>query len=135
MHATISLHCIMFWKLIFTQQRTSCMRWIVQQCEWKSNIDFQQLNRDSSYLVQSIWCCEWYERCPACLYMNISLSLKVINKSKWACMGVSLKLWPHCFVLHLQSHVAEQTPIPDGGNLTILQDWEQAGLLPPNMVH
>ena len=44
-------------------------------------------------------------------------------------------LWLHSFVLHLQSHIAEQEPIPDGGNLTILQMWEQAGLLPPNMVN
>ena len=44
-------------------------------------------------------------------------------------------LWLHFFVLHLQSHIAEQEPIPDGGNLTILQMWEQAGLLPPNMVN
>ena len=34
----------------------------------------------------------------------------------------------------MQTHIAESDPIPDGGNLTILQDWEQAGLLPPNKV-
>lgn len=38
----------------------------------------------------------------------------------------------HCFVFHLQSNIAEQSPLPDG--LTILQMWEQAGLLPPNKV-
>ena len=40
-----------------------------------------------------------------------------------------------CFVLHLQTHIAESNPIPDGGNLTILEMWEQAGLLPPSKVH
>ena len=34
----------------------------------------------------------------------------------------------------MQAHVAERNPISDGGNLTILQMWEQAGLLPPNKV-
>ena len=41
----------------------------------------------------------------------------------------------YCFVLHLQTHAAEGLPISDGGNLTILQDWEQAGLLPSNRVN
>ena len=39
------------------------------------------------------------------------------------------------FVLYLQTHAAEMNPLSDGGNLTILRDWEQAGLLPPNRVH
>ena len=38
------------------------------------------------------------------------------------------------FCFHMQSHAAESAPLPDGGNLTILQEWERAGLLPPNMV-
>ena len=41
----------------------------------------------------------------------------------------------YCFDLHLQTHIAELGPIPDGGNLTILKMWEQAGLLPPNKVN
>ena len=39
------------------------------------------------------------------------------------------------FVLHLQTHAAEMNPLSDGGSMTILHDWEQAGLLPPNRVH
>ena len=39
------------------------------------------------------------------------------------------------FVLHLQTHAAEMNPLSDGGNMTILRDWEKAGLLPPNRVH
>ena len=41
----------------------------------------------------------------------------------------------HCFDLHFQTHIAELGPISDGGDLTILQMWEQAGLLPPNKVN
>ena len=40
-----------------------------------------------------------------------------------------------CFVLHLQTHAAEGQPLSDGGNLTILQNWELAGLLPSNRVN
>ena len=38
-------------------------------------------------------------------------------------------------VFYLQTHVGEVGVIQDGGILTILQIWKEAGLLPPNKVN
>lgn len=39
------------------------------------------------------------------------------------------------FVFYLQTHVGEAGILQDGGTLTILQIWKEAGLLPPNKVN